>query len=155
MHPGVKRIGAVVLAGLAAMVLLDWPQGVARRIRIEGFVPMDPASEDTWIEVWFPEPRVLFDSLGRQWHRDECGRLIARLDPNSRYSPNLSPTGKVVITLTLTSWMPPRRCTVSFGGEGLVTRYARNAPCAGMGTALTVRLPTVAGPTRLVDDSEP
>ena len=142
---------ATLVLGVAA-VLHSRP-GVARQIEIEGWLPPYSPTQDTArAEVWFAQPRILFDSSGRQWYRSPSGQQSLRIDPHSRFRFALGPTGKVSISLTLTTWLPPRRCTVRFFSDGIVTRYARNTPVAGWLGRLSVRLPEMPLPVRL--DSE-
>lgn len=144
------------LVGLGLLIKLAAPQGLARRIEIVGRLPMHPPTSEPApieMEVWFPEVRVLFDSRGRQWYRNPCGRLLLRADRHAYFNPSVTAAGQVRIQLTLTTWRPPRRCTVQFVEDGFVTRFARNAPCQGWGTSLTARLPEIPPALSLRDEA--
>ncbi len=118
--------------------------GLSRRVRIQGFLPPYPAAQETTtVEVWFPEEGILYDSIGRPWQRDRWGRMRQRADPNCRFRALLHPTGSVDISVILTTWLPPRRCTVRFYTEGTVPRIARSLPCQGLRRNLSVQLCTM------------
>ena len=148
---GVKsplRLLLAALLGLGVYALWQAQEsrvlGLSRLVRIQGFLPPYPAAqESTRVEVWFPDEGILYDSMGRPWQRDGWGRLRQRPDPNCRFRALLSPTGTVDVSVLITTWLPPRRCTVRFYTEGAIARMARSLPCQGWRRNLTVQLPTM------------
>ena len=145
---------ALLCLGLGA---LWWVQdsrvlGLSRLVRIQGFLPPCPtARATTEVEVWFPDEGILYDSIGRPWQRDRWGRLRQRPDPRCRFRAVLNPSGPVDISIIVTTWLPPRRCTVRFYTEGTVPRIARSLPCQGLRRNLTVQLPAMPLALPLVD----
>lgn len=126
--------------------------GLSRLVRIQGFLPpYGAATRETEVEVWFPDEGILYDSVGRPWQRNRCGRLMQRPDPNCRYRALLNPSGAVDISVVLTTWLPPRRCTVRFYTQGTVARIARSLPCRGFRRNLSVQLPTMPVPLPLLE----
>jgi len=146
----------IVLLSLGVWALC-WVQerralGLSRLVRIQGFLPPCPnAQATTEVEVWFPDEGILYDSIGRPWQRDRWGRLRQRPDPGCRFRAVLNPSGPVDISIIVTTWLPPRRCTVRFYTEGTVPRIARSLPCQGLRRNLTVQLPAMPLALPLVD----
>lgn len=128
--------------------------GISRLVRIQGFLPPSRTNQTTEVEVWFSDEGILYDSMGRPWQRDRWGRLHQRPDPHCRYRALLNPSGAVDISVMLTTWLPPRRCTVRFYTAGAVARIARNLPCQGFKRNLTVQLPTMPLAIALIDPEE-
>lgn len=146
---------AAVLAVLVGV--MAFRHGICRQLTIHGTLPLPVVSEETpplGVEIWFPDQRILFDARGRQWIRDRCGRLHPRTDPGARFTKEVRANGEVRLRLTLTTWLPPRRCTVAFVQNGYVTRYARNLACQGWGNSLTAQLPKMSEPLSL-NNEEP
>ncbi len=124
--------------------LLCWRWSPTWEVELVGRVPIHSEShEAAQIEVWLPEPRLLFGGRGRLYHRDRNGALAAQVDRGADYQANWSPQGEVRIRLRFHSWQRPRTCTVAFRNPGAITRYARQVPLTGM-LRLRGTLPAVA-----------
>ena len=131
-----------MVVGVAA--LLGWRWSPTWEVELAGRVPIHIEShEAAQIEVWLPEPRLLFGGRGRLYHRDQNGALAPQVDPGANYQASWSPEGEVNIRLRFHSWQRPRTCTVAFRNPGAVTRYARQVNLSGW-LRLRGRLPPVA-----------
>lgn len=125
---------------------------VPELVRIQGFLPPCPtARATTEVEVSFPDEGVLRLDRPALAARSLPGRLRQRPDPRCRFRAVLNPSGPVDVPVIVTTWLPPRRCTVRFYTEGTVPRIARSLPCQGLRRNLTVQLPAMPLALPLVD----
>lgn len=120
------------MLGLVALGLLAASWSPLWTIELTGqATPYLDSHDAAQIEVWFPQPRLLFGGRGGLYHRDSYGALQKIPGLSNHYTSTWTPQGKVRVALRFRSWRPPTRCTLAFRCPGATTRYVRQVPLKG------------------------